>query len=46
MRGDHLQQGLTIISEWENFGVLDEWLPIAVMGGGHTWRFDSMLYER
>ena len=46
MRGDHLQEGPTIIFEWENFGVLDEWLIMAVMGCGHTRRFDSMLYNR
>lgn len=46
MRGDHLQEGPTIILEWENFGVLDEWLIMAVMGCGHTRRFDSMLYNR
>lgn len=32
--------------EWEDFGVLDEWLIMAVMGCGHTRRFDSMLYNR
>ena len=41
-----LQEGPTIIFEWENFGVLDEWLIMAVMGCGHTRRFDSMLYNR
>lgn len=46
MRGDHLQEDPTIIFEWENFGVLDEWLIMAVMGCGHTRRFDSMLYNR
>lgn len=39
-------KGPTIIFEWENFGVLDEWLIMAVMGCGHTRRFDSMLYNR